>query len=172
MKKFLMTLSILCIPAIAFAAKGKAIIKGTAPDSKIFGDVRITEVDGGLSLHAQFLNTPTGKHGFHIHEKDSCADMGNAAGGHFNPDQVEHGMVSKDGPMHAHGGDMGNIEIDESGVGTIDAFLPGLALNDGSTHAIIGRAIILHEKIDDFSQPTGNAGGRIGCGLIEVDEEK
>jgi Cu-Zn family superoxide dismutase len=157
---------------LAFAGSGKALIKGTAPESQISGDVTITEVDGGLSLLASLANVSPGKHGFHIHENGSCDDMGKAAGGHYNPDKVKHGMISKDGPMHAHGGDMGNIEIAQDGTGTLKSFLPGLTLNDGGEYDVLGLALILHEKEDDFSQPTGNAGGRIGCGIIELEETK
>ena len=170
MKKLIVVLLMSCVPALAFAAQGKATIKGTASDSKISGDVSIIDVDGGITLKAHLVNVAPGKHGFHIHENGSCADTGKAAGGHFNPDKSPHGMISKDGAMHAHGGDMGNIEIAEDGTGILNAFLPGMALNDGSVHAVLGKSLILHEKEDDFSQPTGNAGGRIGCGIIELNE--
>lgn len=173
MKKIIIALLMFCLPTLSLAAQGAAIIKGTNPDDKIYGNAILTEVDGGLSLQARFFNVPPGKHGFHIHENSSCADMGKAAGGHFNPDKVEHGLISKDGPMHAHGGDMGNVEIAENKKGMLQVFLPGLAIKDGTDHSVLGKTFILHEKEDDYSQPTGNAGGRIACGIIqEIPEQK
>ena len=78
---------------------------------------------------------------------------------------TQHGLLPKDGHDNAHTGDMGNIEIDESGNGTLVIFLPGLSLTEAQKN-IAGKAVILHSKEDDFGQPTGNAGSRIGCGQI------
>ena len=168
MKNKIMVLSMVggVLAGYVWAASGKAVIKGTAADSKISGDVVFMEEKDGLRIKAIFLNVSPGKHGFHIHENGSCDDMGKAAGGHFNPDGSEHGYLPKQGHQHAHAGDMGNIKISENGTGSLDVLLPGLALKEGK-YAIAGRSIILHEKSDDFGQPTGNAGGRIGCGVIE-----
>ena len=150
----------------AFAAQGKAVIKATAVDSNVSGDVALTEANGGLTVEVKVANLSPGKHGLHFHEKGSCDDIGKAAGGHFNPDGVSHGYLPKDGHEHAHAGDMGNIEVGSDGTGTLKIFLPGVLLNEGK-YAVLGKSIILHEKEDDFGQPTGNAGGRIGCGIIE-----
>src|SRR5262245_11623345 len=107
-------LSSMIFTTICFASEGKAMIKGTAPDSTVEGWVTFKEADGGLKVEAEIKNVaPAGKHGFHIHEKGSCDDTGKAAGGHFNPDGVQHGMLEKDGHEHAHAGDLGNIEIKE-----------------------------------------------------------
>ena len=145
-----------------------ALIKGTASDSKLTGEVTITELPLGIRVIAQLKDVPApGKHGFHIHENGSCDDSGKAAGGHFNPKGVMHGMLDKDGLMHAHAGDMGNITVDQNGAAYLDIFLPGLSLTQGDLN-VAGKAIIVHEKEDDFGQPTGNAGGRIGCGIIEL----
>ncbi len=170
MKKLLFIVGgVLLMPLVAWAVQGTAIIKGTAPDSKISGNVTLTEENGGITLEAKIANVPPGKHGFHIHDKGSCDEMGKAAGGHFNPDGVMHGYMPKDGPMKAHAGDMGNIEVAADGTGTLKIFLAQDSLKTGK-YAVEGKAIILHEKQDDFSQPTGNAGGRIGCGIIEAQE--
>jgi Cu-Zn family superoxide dismutase len=69
----------------------------------------------------------------------------------------------------AHAGDMGNIEIGENGSGTLIVFMPGLSLSQGEAN-VTGKAVILHEQEDDFGQPTGNAGGRIGCGVITLNK--
>ena len=166
----LIMLGVLIISTPVLAHEGKAVIKGTAPDSMISGEVILKHAEGGLSVEINVANVPEGKHGIHFHENGSCEDMGKAAGGHFNPDQVMHGFLPKDGAEHAHAGDMGNIDVAKDGTGSLKLFLPGVNLEEGS-YAVKGKAIILHEKEDDMSQPTGNAGGRIGCGVIEVSEK-
>jgi Cu-Zn family superoxide dismutase len=143
-----------------------AVIKGTAPDSKINGTVTLTEEKGGLTIVAKVFNVPPGSHGFHIHAIGNCSDMGKAAGGHFNPDKSPHGLYPMDGPMKAMAGDLGNIVVRPDGTGDFSVFMQGLTLNTGK-YAVKGLSIILHEKKDDFSQPGGNTGERIGCGIIQ-----
>ena len=171
MKAILTVLFSVMFPFFALASQGKAEIKGTTPDSKISGEVILTTQDNGLMVEANVSGLTPGKHGFHIHENGSCAEMGKAAGGHFNPDKVDHGLMPKDGHMHAHAGDMGNIEIGPDGKGALNIFLEGASLKEGK-YDVVSRSIILHEKEDDFGQPTGNAGGRIGCGVIELQKNK
>ena len=147
-----------------------AKISGTAEGSLISGQVTLTETPEGVQVEAVVNNVPNpGKHGFHIHENGSCADAGKAAGGHFNPNAVAHGFLPHDGMEHAHLGDLGNIEIDANGVGTLAILLQGVNLSSGESN-VSGKSIVLHEKEDDFGQPTGNAGGRIGCGIITSPE--
>jgi Cu-Zn family superoxide dismutase len=140
-------------------------LKPTQEGSPISGKVTFTELPDGLKIEAEVSGAAPGKHGFHIHEKGDCSDLGNAAGGHFNPDSVSHGDVVKDGFTHAHAGDLGNIEIDANGNGKLEKLIPGVSLNAGP-YGVSGRSVILHEKEDDFGQPTGNAGGRVACGTI------
>lgn len=149
---------------------GKAVadLKGTAPDSPISGTVTLTETLEGLKVDVEVAGVPAGKHGFHIHETGSCEDGGKAAGGHFNPKNVTHGFLPKDGLEHAHCGDMGNIEVSPDGIGALSIVLPGVTL--AGENGVVGRSVILHEKEDDFGQPTGNAGGRIACGVITKSE--
>lgn len=142
-----------------------AEIKGTAENSPIKGTVTFEDTTAGLRVRAQLANVPPGLHGFHIHEYGSCAEEGKAAGGHYNPAGTQHGMVVKDGVKHAHAGDMGNIKADASGGASLEVLIPGVSIAAG-TYTVGGRAVILHEKADDFGQPVGNAGGRIGCGPI------
>lgn len=158
---------LLFFPSLAHAS-GVAEVKSTQEGPSVYGVVIFEEKEGGLQVVADISNAPPGKHGFHIHEKGSCEDQGNAAGGHFNPDGAPHGLVMKDGASMAHAGDLGNIEIDQDGTGMLDEFIPNLTLKEGK-YAVGGLAVILHEKEDDFGQPTGNAGGRIGCGVIQVE---
>jgi Cu-Zn family superoxide dismutase len=153
--------------ALAGCATGaaRARLVGTQPGSPIRGEVRLTQITRGLRVEAEVSGVPPGRHGFHIHERGDCAEGGNAAGGHFNPDQVKHGELARDGHAGAHAGDFGNLEVDADGRGTFTQIFPTLSLA-GGPYAVTGRAVILHANRDDFSQPTGNAGGRIACGVI------
>ena len=119
----------------------------------------------GVKIRIVVTSATPGLHGVHVHEKGDCADAGNAAGGHFNPDKVPHGNVLKDGFKNAHPGDLGNIMVDSTGLGVLEVTVPHLTLDHGP-YGIAGRTIIVHEKMDDFGQPTGNAGGRVACALI------
>jgi Cu-Zn family superoxide dismutase len=161
---------VLMIAIPSYAAIGTAVIKGTVKDSAVLGSVSFMEMNDGLQIEASVANVPAGKHGFHIHEKGDCADEGKAAGGHFNPQKVDHGFMPKDGMMHSHTGDMGNIEVGADGNGKLSVFLPGVHLL-AKDPSVAGLAVILHEKEDDFGQPTGNAGGRIGCGIITIEDQ-
>ena len=158
---------LLPIANVSLAAQATADIHGTAPGSTLSGTATFEDTPEGLKIKAQVQGAPPGKHGFHIHEVGDCGDTGRAAGGHFNPEGVPHGLLSKDGFHGAHAGDLGNMEIAADGTGTYETVLPALTLGEGK-YSVAGRSVILHEKEDDFGQPTGNAGGRIGCGVVEV----
>jgi Cu-Zn family superoxide dismutase len=150
---------------MAFAETGKAQIRGTTEGSSVTGEATVTPAGDGLAIAIRVSGAPPGAHGLHIHEFGLCGEAGKAAGGHYNPDGVKHGHLPKDGFAGAHAGDLGNIDIGADGTGSLDVTVPGLSLSGGN-YSVAGRAIILHEKADDFGQPTGNAGGRIGCGPI------
>jgi superoxide dismutase, Cu-Zn family len=166
MKKAIgLLLLVIGLSARAWSAMGVAEVKGTAPDSQISGTVHFEDTAGGLKISAALTGVPPGLHAFHIHEFGSCAESGKAAGGHYNPAHAPHGQVLKDGVQHAHAGDLGNITADANGSATLEATIPGVTLAEGK-YTVGGRAVILHEKVDDFSQPAGNAGSRIGCGPI------
>ena len=151
-------------------ARAVAEVKGTTPESPIAGRVIFAEMEQGLYVTAELTHVPNpGKHGFHVHEKGDCSNNGNAAGGHYNPAGVTHGHLPTDGHEKAHAGDLGNITINEDGTGSLQVILSDVHLV-GEKNNISGLAVILHEKEDDFGQPTGNAGGRIGCGIIQSAE--
>jgi superoxide dismutase, Cu-Zn family len=118
-------------------------------------------------MQGEFVNVPAGMHGFHIHEGGSCAKEGGEAGGHFNPRQVEHGHLPSVGFEYAHAGDFGNLLANATGVSSWNLNLPGLTLTSGD-YAVANRTFILHAKPDDLGQPTGNAGDRIACGIIQL----
>ena len=160
-----------CMASLAYAGTqgktAKVVITATDAGAAVLGEVNFVENGDGVEATAHLAGVSAGMHGFHVHENGSCEEAGKAAGGHFNPDQVQHGDLHKDGFGKAHAGDLGNITIDADGSGDYSAFLKGLSLSAGK-YNIVGKAVILHEKVDDFGQPTGNAGGRIGCGIIEI----
>lgn len=144
--------------------KAVAVLHPTASNTAQ-GTVAFTAEEGGVRVVVKLTGVPAGEHGFHIHEFGDCsAPDGTSAGGHFNPDNMAHGA------QHAtarHVGDLGNVTADAEGNVTLNLLDPRLSLN--GPHTIIGRGLILHAQPDDFkTQPTGNAGGRIACGVIGV----
>ena len=160
-------LSFFLIPSVVFAESGRVYMYGTKKESKIRGIARFKDLPKGLGVRIQVKNAPPGKHGIHIHEFAACMDSGKAAGGHFNPEGVKHGLLVKNGPKRAHAGDLGNIVVGPKGNGVYKAVIPGLTLSSGKTN-VARRGLILHQKEDTFGQPTGDAGARIGCGSIRI----
>ena len=138
----------------SWAAMGVANVQGTAAGSAIKGTVKFEDTAGGLKVSAQLTGVPPGPHAFHIHEFGSCDEMGKAAGSHYNPLKSPHGDVVKAGIHHAHAGDLGNITAGADGSATLEAVIPDVTLTEGK-YNVAGRAVILHEKVDDFSQPAG-----------------
>jgi superoxide dismutase, Cu-Zn family len=130
------------------------------------GTVTFTQTDTGVRVQANISGLDSGgTHGFHIHEYGDCrAPDAMSAGGHFNPTDMPHG-----GPMddERHMGDMGNLEADENGVAVLDYIDEKIEL--GGPNSILGFGVVVHERRDDLeSQPVGDAGGRISCGVIGV----
>ena len=134
-------------------------------DSHLTGKASFTESEGGVLVELEVHHAPPGWHAVHVHEKGDCsAPDASSAGGHFNPATKNHG--SPHAPEH-HAGDLGNMWVDEHGDGHHVLLMPDLTVADGPT-SVRGRAIIVHAGVDDLvTQPTGNAGGRIGCGVIQ-----
>ncbi len=133
--------------------------------SKLSGKATLTETAEGVKVVLSLDGVPPGDHGSHVHEKGDCsAPDAASAGGHFNPASSPHALPSSS-PRHL--GDLGNINVAADGKGTLDIVAPGANLKEGDPHSFLGRAIIVHEKKDDGGQPSGNAGGRIGCAEIK-----
>lgn len=128
------------------------------------GIVRFKQEDGGVKLTADIEGlAPDSKHGFHIHEFGDCsAADATSAGSHYDPAGTKHHGSPSDAVKH--GGDMGNLQADKAGKAHLQLSLDGVTIS--GAHSILGRAVIVHANPDDFSQPVGNAGGRIGCGVI------
>lgn len=133
--------------------------------SKLSGKAVLTETEGGVHVVLTLEGLEPGEHGAHVHEKGDCsAADGASAGGHFNPQSKDHGLP---GAEKRHLGDLGNITIAKDGKGSLDITAPGANLKAGDAASFVGRSIIVHAKKDDGGQPTGNAGGRVGCGVIK-----
>jgi superoxide dismutase, Cu-Zn family len=129
------------------------------------GEVTFTQDAKGVHITGSFTGLAFGEHGFHIHEKGDCsAPDASSAGGHFNPTSAHHGARDA---TDRHAGDLGNLKADPYGMARLDITDDKISLDGPSS--IIGKAVIIHEKADDFqTQPTGNAGGRIACAVIEA----
>jgi Cu-Zn family superoxide dismutase len=129
------------------------------------GTVWFTAGPGGVTVKATLKGLAAGKHGFHVHEFGDCtAPDAESAGGHFDPKGSPHGAPT-DAARHA--GDLGNIQAAADGSATLEWKDPSMKL-DGPD-GVIGHAVIVHSNPDDLkTQPTGNAGGRVGCGVIGV----
>ena len=145
-------------------AKSVDVVMEAKSGSTLKGSATLTEVDGGVKVVLSVQGVSPGKHGAHVHETGDCSSPdGKSAGGHFNPASHDHAL-----PPTAvrHLGDLGNIEVGEDGSGKTEIVIPGANLKPGEDSSFLGRSIIVHEKVDDGGQPVGNAGGRIGCGVI------
>jgi superoxide dismutase, Cu-Zn family len=158
--------SVLGLGAVASAAtpdKAVAILKPAA-GGKVAGTIGFAKVDGGVRVSGKVTGLTPGSHGFHVHEKGDCsaADF-TSAGGHFNPTGDPHAAPTE---AKRHAGDMGNIEADKDGVADINYVDSKLSF-DGAT-SVVGKGVIVHEKADDMkTQPTGAAGARVACGVVE-----
>ncbi|WP_354683741.1 superoxide dismutase family protein [Cupriavidus necator] len=129
------------------------------------GTVTFQQQPGGVMMTASITGLPPNSvHGFHVHEKGDCsAPDAMSAGGHFNPTGKPHGQMTM--PDH-HAGDMNNLTADASGNVRVSMLLPDLSVGTGA-NSVIGRAVVVHKDPDDYkTQPTGNAGGRIACGVV------
>jgi Cu-Zn family superoxide dismutase len=158
-----LALSAAAAPAPAPITHGIAVLHpGTG---SVKGTVHFKKEAGGVHVTGTFTGLPAGGHGFHIHEFGDCSAPDFAsAGGHFNPSASPHGAPTD---AKRHEGDMGNISATADGNGTVDYVDAHLSFDGPGS--ILGRGVIVHEKADDFkTQPTGNAGGRLACGVIGV----
>ena len=156
-------------PATPDAGHAIAIIVGTKGNEGITGAVRFTQTPEGVRALAEVAGlAPNSKHGFHIHEFGDLSDMekGMSVGGHFDPAKSGHHGKPADDAKTRHGGDMGNLVANENGKGYVEVMLKDVTIS--GANSILGRGIVVHEKEDDFGQPVGNAGGRIGIGVIGV----
>ena len=150
----------------AAPATASTMIAG-ASGSSVAGALQLAASTSGVTLTGEISGlAPNTEHGFHIHETGDCsAPDAKSAGGHFNPTHAEHG-----GPTSAmkHLGDIPNLQSDASGKVAVNATIEGATLRDGGPNDLVGRAVIVHAKRDDYkTQPSGDSGDRIACGAIQ-----
>ena len=140
--------------AVLFPTKG----------SDVKGRVTFTQDGRRIHVHVEISGLSPGEHGFHIHEFGVWSEDGMASGGHFNPTKNPHAAPDS---TKRHVGDLGNVTANASGNVSYD--LDDSHLSFHGPHSIIGRGLVVHEKVDDLkTQPTGNAGGRLAVGVIGV----
>jgi Cu-Zn family superoxide dismutase len=163
MKKYLF---VLVLTACATMRPAATATLAPTTGNTASGTVRLVQLsDGAVEVTVDLTGVPPGVHGFHVHDKGDCGDNGNAAGGHFNPLGTPH--AGPDTSSH-HAGDFGNVTADASGNVSTRFTTRSVTVEPGATSAI-GHAIILHANPDDLTtQPTGNAGGRIACGVVQM----
>lgn len=144
-----------------------ATISGTVADTVVNGTVIFEAQDNGKVRMSLKLNVPSKANSsvaVHIHEHGNCGDMGNHAGGHWNPTGTDHG---KWGEGSFHSGDIGNINLDASGNGEIELESDLWSVGGDAKTDVLNKTIVVHAGVDDYkSQPAGDSGPRIGCGII------
>jgi superoxide dismutase, Cu-Zn family len=135
--------------------------------SQVSGTAHFKGTGGGVEVVVDAKGLPAGPHGIHIHEKGDCsASDASSAGAHFNPGGGKHGGPTDD---HAHAGDLGNITGDASGNGKLTVTVEKLAIS--GDNGVIDKSIVIHTDPDDLkTDPSGNSGSRIGCGVIKAGE--
>ena len=135
--------------------------------NQVWGNVSFVQVAGNVTVRADVRGLrPSAQFGFHVHEKGDCRSPdGMAAGGHFNPTGKPHAHYTV---AERHAGDLTNLRSDAEGV-AVYAFETSLLSVTAGPTSVVGRAIIIHAEPDDYrTQPTGNSGARVACGLIRA----
>lgn len=138
-----------------------------ASGSNVNGEVNFTEENGTILFELSVENLTPGEHAVHLHEKGDCsAEDASSAGGHWNPTMKPHGKREAGGSFHK--GDIANMTVGSDGKGILELSVEGWTIGGADSTNIVGKSVIIHEKADDFtSQPSGNAGSRVSCGIIK-----
>jgi Cu-Zn family superoxide dismutase len=157
------TLMLLASPALA-VDKASAVLKDAS--GKEVGSATFASTPSGVLINLDLTAIPPGEHAFHIHAVGKCEPPKfESAGPHFNPDQTKHGLMNPQGP---HAGDMPNLHVAADGKVQVEVLNPTVTLSTES--ALLdedGAAIVVHAVADDYqTDPAGNAGDRIACGVI------
>ena len=152
----------------------KAVQSPEQSNLETIGVIDFTDIDGGLTLNGTIQGLTPGLHGFHIHQFGELGQLCAAAGPHLNPHGKTHGAPDS---RERHVGDLGNVQADANGVVNVQIRDNVLALE--GVNSLIGRGLVVHEKADDMgrggneeSKKTGNAGKRVGCGVVGVKAEQ
>ncbi|MDQ0113968.1 superoxide dismutase family protein [Paenibacillus harenae] len=138
-------------------------------ENQAIGKATLTQKGDKVMIHLEAEKLPPGKHGFHFHQFGKCDPPDfKSAGEHFNPTHKQHGFNN---PKGFHGGDLPNIEVGADGKVNADLETAVVTLQPGQPNSIIkadGAALVIHEKADDYvTDPSGNSGGRIACGVVK-----
>ncbi len=176
MKKLLISaLSLTCSALASQAAETTPVTQAVAilhptAEHQTHGVVHFIQRGDSVKVVADIEGLlPGKKHAFHIHQFGDCsAPDGMSAGGHYNPEGHQHGLPENE---NRHAGDLGNIQANDQGKAHYEITVNNLSIT-GTKNPILGRAVIVHAKVDDGSQPVGNAGGRIACGVVGVASPK
>jgi Cu-Zn family superoxide dismutase len=152
---------------------GAKVNQGNAAEAKMknaegeeIGTARFTAAENGVRLQLEASKLTSGALALHLHEHGSCEPPTfESAGGHYNPTKATHGFESERGP---HLGDLRNISVGKDGKAEAYQFASGLSIN--GQNSIVGKSLVIHSRPDDYrSQPAGDAGDRLACGVIERD---
>ena len=135
-----------------------------ASGSSVSGQLVFVQTGSMVRISGELSGHSPGPRAVHIHENGDCsARDASSAGGHFNPHRLRHGAS----PSAGHAGDLGNVVFDAAGRATVDMRVRGISVSRAAIDGIIGRAVVVHAQPDDLkTDPTGNAGGRVACGVI------
>jgi len=159
----------LLLPA-AVQAQGRAMADIIDGQGQTKGKATLVQQKDGIHVEVKGVGLPPGVHAVHIHATGTCTGPDfKSAGGHWNPEMKQHGH---DNPMGAHMGDMPNMTVAADGTGTMKTVVAGAMLKDGKEPLLDadGAAIVIHAAADDYkTDPTGNAGARLACGIIKAD---
>ena len=153
-----------CATMPADGPSATAVVR-PASGSQAHGTVKFTQVGARVRVDAEIAALTPGQHAIHIHEKGDCsAPDAASAGAHFNPTGKKHGAPDS---MERHAGDLGNLNANEYGKATLSLMVDGISVGQGAD-GVNGKGVIVHSDADDLkTDPAGNSGGRIGCGVIE-----
>jgi len=161
------TATLVALAAVSAAAQSaKATLKNA--DGKEVGTAALTQTPAGVLIRLTVNGLPAGERAFHIHGVGKCEPPFTSAGPHFNPGGKKHGLMASEGH---HAGDMPNLHVPANGEIVVEVLNPEVTLEKGKPGSLLGgqgTALVVHAGKDDYkSDPAGDAGGRIACGLIE-----
>ncbi len=155
--------------AAALPASAEMLANAQLKDGsgKAVGDVDLVQTQDGVLIKLQLKGISPGEHAFHIHAVGKCEAPFESAGPHFNPANQKHGMMAGEG----HAGDMPNLHVPQSGELNVEVLNTAVTLDKGKPNSLFdtdGSSLVIHAKADDYkSDPAGNAGDRIACGVIQ-----
>jgi Cu-Zn family superoxide dismutase len=166
MQTCLAALAVVALSLPAAAQTASAPLKSS--DGKEVGSANLTQTPSGVLINLAVKGLPPGEHAFHVHAVGKCEAPFDSAGPHFNPGHKKHGMMAAEG---AHAGDMPNLHVPQSGDLTVEIVNSAITLEKGKPNSVFdadGSALVIHARSDDYkTDPAGDSGGRIACGVIQ-----